>query len=69
MQARNLWVAIKAKAGFLLGLSFDPEDGGDMFLCNIGLFSTDYTALYPRNRLFITIVSIFSNPTSVSGTQ
>jgi hypothetical protein len=26
-------------AGFLLGLFFDPEDGGDMFLRNIGLFS------------------------------
>jgi hypothetical protein len=23
-------------AGFLLGLFFDPEDGGDMFLRNIG---------------------------------
>jgi hypothetical protein len=23
-------------AGFLLGLFFDPEDGGDMFLQNIG---------------------------------
>jgi hypothetical protein len=34
-------------AGILLGL-FDPEDGGDMFLRNVGLFSTDYTALYLR---------------------
>jgi hypothetical protein len=24
------------QAGFLLGLFFDPEDGGDMFLQNIG---------------------------------
>jgi hypothetical protein len=24
------------------------EDGGDMFLRNVGNFSTDYTALYPR---------------------
>jgi hypothetical protein len=23
-------------AGFLLGLFFDPEDGGDMFLQNVG---------------------------------
>jgi hypothetical protein len=37
----------------LLSLSYlarfiDPEDGGDMFLRKVGLFSTDYTALYPR---------------------
>jgi hypothetical protein len=24
------------QAGFLLGLFFEPEDGGDMFLRNIG---------------------------------
>jgi hypothetical protein len=27
---------------------FDLEDGGDMFLLNVGWHSTDYTALYPR---------------------
>jgi hypothetical protein len=27
---------------------FDPEDGGDMFLRNVGWNSTDYTASYPR---------------------
>jgi hypothetical protein len=32
----------------LLGLFFDPEDGGEMFLRNVGRLSTDYTALYPR---------------------
>jgi hypothetical protein len=37
-------------AGFLLGLFFDPEDGGDMFLLNIGSLSIDYTALYPRRQ-------------------
>jgi hypothetical protein len=31
----------------MLGL-FDPEDGGDIFSGNVGLLSTDYTALYPR---------------------
>jgi hypothetical protein len=27
---------------------FNPEDGGGMFLRNVGGFSTDYTALYLR---------------------
>jgi hypothetical protein len=35
-------------ASFLRYLFFDPEDGGDMFLRNVGWHSTDYTALYPR---------------------
>jgi hypothetical protein len=34
-------------AGFLRGLFFDPDDGGDMFLRNVCSFSTDFTALYP----------------------
>jgi hypothetical protein len=42
-------VAIRA-AGFLLGLFFDPEDGGDMFLRNVGRLSKNYTALYPKRR-------------------
>jgi hypothetical protein len=29
--------------GFLLALLFDTEDGGDMFLRNVGRLSTDYT--------------------------
>jgi hypothetical protein len=32
----------------LLNLFFDPEDGGDTFLRNVGCNSTDYTASYPR---------------------
>jgi hypothetical protein len=34
-------------AGILLGLSFEPEDGGEIFLRNIRSFSTHYTTLYP----------------------
>jgi hypothetical protein len=33
---------------FLLNYFFYPEDGGDIFLRNVGCNSTDYTALYPR---------------------
>jgi hypothetical protein len=35
-------------AGLLLGLFFVPEDGGDIFLLNVGWLSTDYMALNPR---------------------
>jgi hypothetical protein len=35
-------------AGILLGLFFDPEDGSDMFLLNLGGLSADYRASYPR---------------------
>jgi hypothetical protein len=32
------------KAGGSACLFFDPKNGGDMFLRNVGWFSTDYTA-------------------------
>jgi hypothetical protein len=32
----------------LPGLFFDPEDGGGVFLRNVGWLSVDYTALYPK---------------------
>jgi hypothetical protein len=35
-------------SGFLLGLIFDTEGGGEMFLRNVGSLSTDYAPLYPR---------------------
>jgi hypothetical protein len=34
------------RADFLLGLFFNPENGGDMLLRNVRLFSWNYTALY-----------------------
>jgi hypothetical protein len=37
-------------AGFLPGLFFDPEYGGDMLLRNVGSISTEYTTLYPRRQ-------------------
>jgi hypothetical protein len=41
-------VAIYFHSGFLVGLFFDPEDGGDMFIRNGSWLSTDYKSLYPR---------------------
>jgi hypothetical protein len=42
----------------LLGLFFEPEDEGDMFLRNVGSLTTDYAALY-----LITTGVRTSNPT------
>jgi hypothetical protein len=39
-------------AGFLLGLLLHLEDGSYMFLQNIGLLSTDHTALSQKIELF-----------------
>jgi hypothetical protein len=40
-----------ANGGFLLGLFFDLEDGGDMFLWNVGWLPMDYyMTLYPRRQ-------------------
>jgi hypothetical protein len=33
-----------------VGLLFDPENGGNMFLQNVDWFSVDYTTLYPRRQ-------------------
>jgi hypothetical protein len=35
-------------AFFLTDLLFNPENGGDVFLRNVGRLLQDYTALYPR---------------------
>jgi hypothetical protein len=36
------------QAGFLHGFFYNPEDGGEIFLRNIGGLSMECTALYPR---------------------
>jgi hypothetical protein len=40
--------ASRLLAGFLLGIFFSPEDGGDIFLRNVDYLLLNYTALYPR---------------------
>jgi hypothetical protein len=35
-------------ANWFAGLFFDPEDGGAMLLRNVGCYTTNYTASYPR---------------------
>jgi hypothetical protein len=35
-------------AGLLFGVFYDLEDGGDIFIRNLGWISAEYTALYPR---------------------
>jgi hypothetical protein len=44
-QARN---QLESITDFLLRLFVDTEDGGDMFLRNVGWLPTDYTGLCPR---------------------
>jgi hypothetical protein len=34
--------------GFVVGLLLVPEDGSEIFLRNVCLFSKDYMVLYPR---------------------
>jgi hypothetical protein len=36
------------RSGILVCLLFNPEDGGNIFLRNVGWLPSDYTALYSR---------------------
>jgi hypothetical protein len=42
------FLAICFQNSFLLGLLFEPEDGGDIFIRNVGSLSTDKTECYSR---------------------
>jgi hypothetical protein len=46
-------------------LFYDPEDGGDTFLRNVGYHSTHYTASYPRRRY--SLISNFLLNTPIKG--
>jgi hypothetical protein len=50
---------------FLVRLIFDPDNGGDMLLRNIGSH-TGYTAIYHMNATFITTAVTTSNPTTIT---
>jgi hypothetical protein len=39
-------------SGFMLGLLFNPEDGGSTFLQNVGQLSTHYMVLHPKEWYF-----------------
>jgi hypothetical protein len=47
--------AVELHAGFLLGLLFNQEDGGSVFLRNVGWLSPDYMALCPRRYITLSI--------------
>jgi hypothetical protein len=42
------------RSGILFDVFFDPEEGGDMFLRNVGLLSADYMVSSQITGLFIT---------------
>jgi hypothetical protein len=60
-------------AGFFLGLLFSPEDGGVMFLRNVGWPPTEYTVLYLRNhrcenlKSYISVILLQCNITGRGG--
>jgi hypothetical protein len=47
---------------------FNPEDGGDMFLRNVGWISTDYTASHPR-RWYSSKIRMATGPCAVPFTR
>jgi hypothetical protein len=57
MKSSVLWKVSRFHAGFFL-VFFDHENGGDIFLWNVGWFSAGYTALI-RNILWTSITYIY----------
>jgi hypothetical protein len=54
-------------AGLLLGLLFNAEDGGDMFLRNIGWLSTNYNGIISQKTELFTIITLgTTNPTKIT---
>jgi hypothetical protein len=48
----------------LLSLFFDPDDGGDMFLQNVGSLPRDYRVISQTIELFTATAVKTSDPTS-----
>jgi hypothetical protein len=49
------WDMTPLACSLLRLLFYNPEDGGDTFLRNVGYHSTHYTASYPRRRYSSTL--------------
>jgi hypothetical protein len=54
VQTANKILVTCFQASILLRLWFDPEDGGDMSLRNVGWLSTDYGIIHQKLENFIT---------------
>jgi hypothetical protein len=50
MQETNM-KQVASRAGFLFGLYFDPEYGGDMFFPNVSFFSKTTRCYIPENKI------------------
>jgi hypothetical protein len=59
LQGRKIsWARNQRESRWQAELCFDPEDGGDIFLRNVGWPSRDYTALYPIYSILIMSCSL-----------
>jgi hypothetical protein len=58
--SKESFASIFLQAGFLLGLHINTENGGDMYLRNIGWSHLDYMALYCRRYKYPSFICICS---------